>query len=389
MMGRGEERAHGQTAGRSRPPVRRSGPEVTTRRRFLEVARTAVSKAICGGALLALGGSACSGQRASGSGTRGGPFFRTRGVVLVPDDLTLRDWPKRANTAGLTTLGIHHGASPRVVADFVRSDRGIETLEACRKLGLEVEYELHAMRELLPRDLFSKDPGLFRRNEKGERTPDANLCVHSERALEIAVENALEISAILRPTTGRYFLWGDDGQPWCRCQDCASLSDSDQALVLENRLARAFRKRDAGAQVAHLAYAGTLRAPSQVKPEPGVFLEFAPLSRMHDRPFKSLADAANRDFVEALDANLGVFPARTAQALEYWLDVSLQSEWRKPAKKLAFRKEILEADLGVYGRRGVQHVTSFAVYIDAEYVARFGEPAEIAAYGRALSAWRP
>jgi hypothetical protein len=70
------------------------------------------------------------------------------------------------------------------------------------------------MKELLPRSLFEKNPELFRMNDKGERSPDSNCCVHSERALEIIAENAVTIAKDLQPTTGRYFYWGDDGQPW-------------------------------------------------------------------------------------------------------------------------------------------------------------------------------
>ena len=143
---------------------------------------------------------------------RGRRFFRTRGVVLVPDDLTLKDWPERAARAGLTTIGLHHGRSPSLVADFIRSIDGQKFLEKCRKLGLQVEYELHAMKELLPRELFKGAPELFRMNDQGERTSDSNLCVHSDRALELVSKNAVALAKVLRPTTGRYFLWGDDAQ---------------------------------------------------------------------------------------------------------------------------------------------------------------------------------
>ncbi len=37
-------------------------------------------------------------------------LFDTRGVVLVPEDLSLADWPERAAGAGLTTISLHHGA---------------------------------------------------------------------------------------------------------------------------------------------------------------------------------------------------------------------------------------------------------------------------------------
>ncbi len=56
--------------------------------------------------------------------------------------------------AGLT-IGLHHGVSPAVVARFIHSEAGGEFLAACARLGLHVEYELHAMRELLPRSDFA------------------------------------------------------------------------------------------------------------------------------------------------------------------------------------------------------------------------------------------
>src|SRR6516162_11657833 len=88
------------------------------------------------------------------AGVSGESALLTRGVVLVPEDLTLDDWPERAKAAGLTTIGIHHQNSPRAVIDWIRTDAGQWFLGACGRLGLEVEYELHAMKELLPRRLF-------------------------------------------------------------------------------------------------------------------------------------------------------------------------------------------------------------------------------------------
>jgi hypothetical protein len=40
-----------------------------------------------------------------------------------------------------------------------------------------------------------------------------------------------------------------------------------------------------------------------------------------------------------------VFPAGTAQVLEYWLDVSRFSQWKRPAVRLPWRRDVLEADL--------------------------------------------
>jgi len=315
-------------------------------------------------------------------------FFKTRGVVLIPDDLTLVDWPERAHRAGLTTIGLHHSASPKVVIDFVRSERGQTFLEQCRALGLQVEYELHAMRELLPRSLFAANPEFFRMNEKGERTPDANFCVHSGRALEIVAENALAMAELLRPTTGRYFYWGDDAKAWCQCPKCRGLSESDQALVLENYLLAKLRRIDDRAQLAHLAYSNTLQPPKQLWPAPGIFLEYAPINRRYDMPYHLQTGPSVKDALDLLDANLEIFDRSSAQVLEYWLDVSRFSKWRKPAVRLPWNADVFEADLGTYGKRGLRHVTSFAVFIDADYVSRHGEPVELIPYGRGLSNWR-
>ena len=95
--------------------------------------------------------------------------------------------------------------------------------------------------DLLPRELFADQPELFRMDEQGKRTPDANLCAHSEPALQVVSSNALQLVRQLQPTTSRYFLWGDDGQPWCRCAACVGYSDLDQALLLENRLVHELR----------------------------------------------------------------------------------------------------------------------------------------------------
>jgi hypothetical protein len=314
-------------------------------------------------------------------------FLLTRGVVLVPADLTLSDWPERAKKAGLTTIGIHHQNSPQIVIGWIKTDAGQRFLDACKRLGVQVEYELHAMTELLPRNLFQKNPELFRVDEKGNRNPDANCCPHSERALELIAENAVAIAKVLRPTTGRFFYWGDDGQPWCSCRECKGLIPSDQALLIENRIVSALRQIDPSAKLAHLAYANTLSPPKQVKPEQGLFLEYAPIRRRYDIPYNQQNNSEQPDALSALDANLKVFPADTTQVLEYWLDVSRFSGWKRPAVKLPWRRDVLESDTATYGSRGIRHITSFAVYVDAEYQERYGDPKFISEYGAVLAGY--
>jgi hypothetical protein len=315
--------------------------------------------------------------------------FATRGVVLLPSDLTLADWPERAQKAGLSTIGIHHQNSPQAVIDWVKSPAGQRFLQKCRSLGLEVEYQIHAMRELLPRALFTKAPELFRMNEKGERTPDANCCVHSDRAVEIISDNAVRIARTLQPTTHRYFYYGDDGEPWCLCPKCRDLSASEQALVIENQICRTLQKVDPKAQVAHSAYANTMRPPQKIKAGAGIFLEYAPIHRRYDIPYERQQDPKQSDGLGALDANLEVFSKDTAQVLEYWLDASRYSHWKRPAVKVPWNKETFLADVATYRKRGIRHVTSFAAWIDKDYLDRFGDLEFLDEYGQGLAANGP
>jgi hypothetical protein len=309
----------------------------------------------------------------------------TRGVVLWPGDLSLRDWPERARAAGLTTVAIHHGSSPQAVVQWTRSDAGQHFLEQCAKLRLQVEYELHAMSELLPRGLFAKAPEMFRMDEQGQRQANSNCCVHSSPALDVICENAVKFAKALRPTTGRYFYWGDDGQPWCRCAKCKELSPAEQAVTIENRMVGALAAMDPGAQVAHLAYLDTLLPPRKVKPDKGVFLEYAPIKRSYDIPYAE-QHAEGHDGLNALDLNLEVFPRETAQVLEYWLDMSRFSNWQRPTGRIPWKREVFLADVKTYRQRGIRHITTFAAWVDAEYQKEYGDLGFISEYGQGLAA---
>jgi hypothetical protein len=311
----------------------------------------------------------------------------TRGIILYPFDLTLADWPDRAARAGLTTIGLHAARRLDVLVKFVQSDEGQKFIKQCRQLGLHVEYELHAMGDLLSREYFGQDETLFRLDANGGRNADFNCCPSHPRALEIIAEAAVQYAKLLHPTTHRYFYWPDDGREWCHCEKCRGLLSSEQALLVEHAMLDALRKNhDPAATVCHIAYGPTLDAPRQVKPQPGVFLEFAPIRRRHDRPFEEQHDLPPVDRIEMLDANLDVFPRETAQVLEYWLDVSRFSSWRRPATKLPWHPDVVQADLQSYRRRGIRHVTSFACFIDAEYVRMHGDPQPVLnEYGQALS----
>ena len=149
---------------------------------------------------------------------------------------------------------------------------------------------------------------------------------------------------------------------------------------------RALRKVDSRATLAHLAYARTMEAPVQVKPASGIFLEFAPIGRTWSEPIdhRQAKEGQHGRYLDLLDANLEVFGRDNAQVLEYWLDVSLFSSWKREAKKkLPWRRDVFLQDIKTYAGRGIRHITSFAVYIDADYVRQYGQP-PLDEYGKGL-----
>ena len=317
-------------------------------------------------------------------------WWQMRGIVLSTKELAEVDWPALAARSGINTIGTH--ITPSEVLAFLDSHEGRSFSEACRQYGITVEHQLHAMGELLPRELFAQDPEMFRMDSSGVRTPDFNCCVHSERALDLIAANAARLAGILRPGNHRYYFWLDDNAPVCCCPLCKPFSPSEQALIVENRMLKAIREVDPQAKLAHLAYSHFMDPPRKVQAEEGIFLEFAPIYRSWDVPL-TVEDAlcprgypvTNGDNLRWLEANLEVFDAEEAVVLEYWLDVSLFSRWKRPAVELPWHPEVCGSDLATYASYGIRHVTTFAVYMDEEYFKRFPSTKPIEEYGALLA----
>ena len=320
-------------------------------------------------------------------------FFQMRGVVLSVQDLETVDWPKLAHENGINTIGTH--ITPEQVAGFILSEKGEKFLSDCKRYGIHVEHQLHAMAELLPRELFADDSTMFRMNESGRRVNDYNLCVHSQQALDRVAEKALYYAGLLPTTNHRYYYWIDDGMPMCHCSACSMFSDSEQALIVENRIIKELRKFDPDALLAHLAYVNTMSAPRRVKPAEGIFLQFAPFERSWDIPLNEDSPGRNPpngpthgQYRQYLRDNLEIFPVETAEVLEYWLDVSIFSNWKKPAVKLPWNRDVFVSDLDTYSSFGIRHITSFAVYIDEKYVETYKDISFLKEYGDGLKNYR-
>ena len=303
--------------------------------------------------------------------------FDHYGVVVLPEDFKGANWIELCRRHGLRTLGIHSGGGPSV--DIVRT-LGHYGTEAFRKevaaAGLECEYECHATASFLSPDLFKEHPEYYafdtRRNR---RRNDSNLCVTNADAMEIYHRNAETlIRQLYSLSTHRYMLWNVDcPRIYCHCDKCASLSPSDQAMLATNELARAARAVDPLATVPYLGYMEMIEPPTQIAPEPNVFLEFAPIERCYRHALNDSACATNRRYFQRLKRLLELFPASTAHVLEYYLDSSFFSGYGLPAVEVRPDRDIMDRDFDLYAELGIRSITTFAVYLDGAYFRNHGE----------------
>lgn len=318
-------------------------------------------------------------------------MFSKRGIVLNPQDLHPA-WPQRLQAAKINALGIHPAGGPdaRHSLEWALYHRLLpETKRLFHQLncmGITVEYEAHAMSWLLPRALFQTHPHWFRMNREGARTPDANFCPSQADALFFVEKRAEELARQLDTGSDRYFFWLDDQKDAaCHCPACRGLSAGDQQMLIVNAMLRGIRKYNRQASLSYLAYLDAMAGPEKIMPLPGVTLEYAPFLRDLHRPLLDPACEKNAAEARSLQRLLKLFGSKGAQALEYWMDCSLYSDWQKPPKKLTLDEAIMQPDCQAYKALGFEAVTSFGCFLGADYDALYGEP-PVLRYGELLAA---
>lgn len=302
------------------------------------------------------------------------PRQESPGVVIYPGDVKtvgIAEWERRLKLSGIRRIGLHAATVNDPVdslAAFVQSPLGQEFLGLCKKLDVDVEYEIHAIESLLPRGLYAEHPEWFRCGEEGTRVADYNLCFTNPEVIAAIRPQLEKMLEWMKPTTHRYYLWPDDKEwKYCCCEQCSAYSPSEQTLIFENRLLALLREYDPEATLAHLAYHQTLPAPHKVRASEGVFLEFAPILRDYANPL-------TEEEMTALQENLLAFPAGTQAILEYWLDASMYARWKKDTRnEVPFNKDQCRRDIDNYRSFGATEITTFATWIDGAYINRFGD----------------
>ncbi len=307
--------------------------------------------------------------------------LKYRGIVIHDTDCG-DYWAKRLEKSGLNTLGIHPagGRTAHLSLEACAAFVGTREWQAFRarmnEAGLRVEFEMHALSWMLPRDLFEAHPAWFRMDENGQRTPQFNCCASNPEAAAYLRERAALLAAVFPSDTHRYHFWIDDvAEARCCCPLCRTLSASDQALRLTNAFAEGVRHTDPDGKTAYLAYRRTLEVPTQVRPLPYVFLEYAPIARDFDRSLFDPAGGRNAAQAAHLPALLDFFGRTDAKALDYWVDNSLFSKWKLPPQKFALNESVCRADVSRYAALGFEAVTSFGCFLGENYSALWGDAA--------------
>ena len=293
-------------------------------------------------------------------------------LIIHPEELS-RKWIDRAVALGVDVLGLHPVGGRHAHESLAALLQRLETaefralLDEAAAKGLEIEYELHAASYLAPRELFCTHPEYFREAE-GARTDRGNFCCSSPEMLEIVAKNAAELAKKLYRSTHNYYFWLDDRKDSeCTCAKCRGLSPSDQQMLVMNRILSELRKTDPEAKLAYLAYYKCVTPPEKVKPEKGIFVEYAPFEK--DMKARVGEEPMGRE-VEAL---LRVFPQEDAKILEYWYDNSLFSQWKKPPRLFVPDNDLIRDDIAFYRGKGVAYISSFACYLGEDYEELYGE----------------
>lgn len=308
--------------------------------------------------------------------------MKNASLLIHPEELS-RKWIDRMAKHGVPTLGLHPVGGKtadeslrRLVDEQVNDPEFRALLDYAHEKGLNIEYEIHAARYLLPASEFEKHPEWFRMKEDGERTPDFNLCASNEEALDYFAEQAAALAKKLYRNSDRYFLWLDDVKnSSCHCPACKNLTPSDQQEIILNRMVQRMRRDNPNATLAYLAYVDRIEPPTNVKPAEGIFLEYAPIERNFHAPLDGSTQS------KPLEALLSLFDVKSAKVLDYWYDNSLFSKWTKPPKPFAVDEPVLEADFAFYRSLGFEDIGCFACYLGEDYEELHGD-VDISAFGR-------
>ena len=131
------------------------------------------------------------------------------------------------------------------------------------------------------------------------------------------------------------------------------------------------RKYIPDAKVAYLAYVDTIVPPKQIKPEEGVFLEYAPFEK-YTAKGENAQQLIEQEW-NMIEPLLSFFGKEDAKVLEYWYDNSMYSLWKKPPKEFVLKEKEMLQDIRSYRKIGFTSAATFACFLGEDYEKLYGE----------------
>lgn len=275
-----------------------------------------------------------------------------KSIVLLHSDFDKRLVLEGAEY-GLDTLYLHVNPFAASVEEFFEfKSKNEKTIDELEKGGVNVVYCFHALNRLLPRALFKNEPALFAVNGSGLRDAAYNCCPSNSRALEIIKDEAFKVAEFLKQRGHRYHLWTDDdlgGDVRCLCSECKSLTTTEQNLKIYSAVFDGLKKYDKEAQTSFLIYG---EENCDIRLPDGLFAEFAPFRREHDKPVT--VGARNAFFADKLKRLVELNGAERVAVLEYFLSYDF----------VGFLKngDRVKRDISFYREQNIESLTTFVVF---------------------------
>ena len=293
-----------------------------------------------------------------------------KGFILAHHELDER-MVERLKNSGADLIGIHPGGGETAaelldeMLEYLKTPGFTAKLAELESNGMEIEYELHALNWLLPKSVLDQNESWKRVDGEGNRTHKYNFCVSAEGVLDYVSDRSYYLATQLGQKSHRYNIWMDDIKDgYCHCKKCSRLTASDQTMLFCVAVLRGLRRHDPEATQSFLAYFDTLEAPKNIPHTEGIFLEFAPIEKW---------TVGAEHEMKAIPELLAYFGDGDAKVLEYWVDNSLFSKWKKPPVKCPFDPERMKKDVKLYREAGFKDMTSFGLYLGKEYTDLYGE----------------
>lgn len=196
-------------------------------------------------------------------------MIKERGIIIHSQDCN-EYWAKRLKKSTLNIVGVHPEGGIEAHKSMELAIKMLETKEwaafasSLEKANIGIEYEMHAVSWMLDRELFNKNPEMFRMDENNNRTPEFNLCVSNKNALEHIKERSSFLAKIFKPTTNKYYFWVDDvATAACHCSECCKYTPSEQVMIITNAIAEGLESTNPLAKQSFLAYYATLETPQK------------------------------------------------------------------------------------------------------------------------------